>query len=63
MSHTIRYSLRLAFIAGEKRHPQVVMDGLNIKCLESIPYPMADCWVFKVENIPENIPKFMRKDK
>jgi hypothetical protein len=56
----INYSCMAANIAGEYRHPQIVMRELGIVWQQSVPQSAIDSWEFwDCENLPENLPEFL----
>lgn len=42
-------------------HPQVDMKRLGFKVVKSEPVPIADCWWFRAENIPDNLPGYLHE--
>lgn len=45
--------------AGVREHPQAQMKKLGYKLIKSEPVPIADCWLFRVENEIENTPSYL----
>ena len=46
---------------GIKEHPQKQMEKLGFKVVKAEPVPIADCWIFGVENDIEDVPKYLRR--
>lgn len=44
---------------GVKDHPQKVMKDLGFKVVKCEPVPIADCWLFKVENEIDEVPSYL----
>lgn len=55
-----RYDLICAGLNyGIKEHPQKQMKKLGFNVVESEPIPIADCWIFEVNNDIDNIPEYL----
>lgn len=55
-----RYDLICAGLDyGIKEHPQKQMKKLGFNVVESEPIPIADCWIFEVNNDIDNIPEYL----
>ncbi|GAA6313814.1 hypothetical protein F290043J8_18400 [Mediterraneibacter gnavus] len=55
-----RYDIICAdMICGVKEHPQKQMKKLGFNIVESEPIPIADCWIFGVNNDIENVPEYL----
>lgn len=49
-----------AFMAGEDRHPQIVMRELGVQYVRGIPQSIGDQWWFiGCTSIPEPMPPFL----
>lgn len=60
----LTYDMIGAYCAGEIRHPQTVMKEMGITYKISTPQSIADSWWFwNCENIPQNIPNFIKELK
>lgn len=61
MSVNLRYDLIGATIKHNiKKHPQLQMvEVLGYGVIASIPCPIADCWIFTVEEIIEPLPGYL----
>lgn len=42
-----------------REHPQKQMKKLGFNVVKSEPIPIADCWIFEVDNDIENIPEYL----
>lgn len=52
MSVCVRYDLIGAGLKyGVKEHPQIDMKNMGYKVTNCEPIPIADCWVFEVEEL------------
>lgn len=55
-----KYCMWSADEAGEKDHPQRVILKHAPKAYDFHPVPIADCWLFTVDEELENAPPFIR---
>jgi hypothetical protein len=56
----LRYSLNAAQDCGEDRHPQIVMQILDITYEDAEPQPIADQWMFHgCKNVPSELPEYL----
>ena len=46
---------------GVKEHPQKQMKKIGFNVVKSEPIPIADCWIFEVDNDIENIPGYLEE--
>lgn len=46
---------------GVREHPQIQMKKLGFNVVKSEPVPIADCWIFRVDNDIEDIPKYLHR--
>lgn len=60
MSKILRYDLIGADMCGVKGHPQEVMYQLGYECTDSEPVPIADCWLFTVDEVIEPLPEYLQ---
>lgn len=44
---------------GVSKHPQVQMRKLGFHVIKSEPFPIGDCWWFRVDNDIENFPEYL----
>jgi hypothetical protein len=51
-----RYCMNTAFDAGEKRHPQTVIEEWFPEATELEPVSIADCWLFESGNVRAKAP-------
>lgn len=45
---------------GVKEHPQIQMKKLGFNVVKAEPVPIADCWIFIVENDIKNVPEYLK---
>jgi hypothetical protein len=56
----LRYSLNVAQDCGEDRHPQIVMQILDITYQDAEPQPIANQWMFHgCKNVPSELPEYL----
>lgn len=56
------YSMQGAGMAGESRHPQLVMKDMGITYVHCVPQSISDSWwFFGCENFPESSPNYIRR--
>lgn len=56
----LKFSMQGAFMAGEDRHPQIVMRELGVQYVRGIPQSIGDQWWFiGCTSIPEPMPPFL----
>lgn len=56
---TVRYDMRTANETGYKQHPQITMKEMGLTVIQSESVPIADCWFFEVDKLPDTLPKFL----
>lgn len=56
----LRLDLRNAYESGETEHPQILMKKLGYNILKSEPIPIADCWIFEVEELILPLPEYLK---
>lgn len=61
MNNLAIYNIMTAFIScKEKRHPQSVMEELEINYKLAVPQSISDSWwFFNCENLPSETPEFL----
>lgn len=57
---TIRYCWHESRKQGEARHPMEVVKELGMTVIEYEAVGIADCSMMEVENIPDELPSFIR---
>lgn len=56
-----RYDLIKAYLEFSiKEHPQKQMKNLGFNVIKAEPVPIADCWIFIVENDIKNVPEYLK---
>lgn len=46
---------------GISEHPQAQMRKLGFHVIKSEPFPIGDCWWFRVDNDIENVPEYLHE--
>lgn len=54
-----RYDLWGADNAGVHEHPQAQMKKLGFHYVKCEPVPIADCWWFRCDEYPDEIPEYI----
>ncbi len=55
-----RYCLITAdWDCGVREHPQKQMSNLGFHVIDSEPFPIGDCWIFRVDNDIPEVPKYL----